>query len=122
MPYPDAPVVLIVEDEFLIRMAAVDAFTEAGFVVFEAEHAAHALLVMAGAAHVHLLFTDINMPGVMDGIGLAERLKASSPGLCLVITSAAPLPDATDHLSATFVPKPYHAEAVCRTAMGLLAA
>ena len=92
MPCPDAPVVLIVEDELLIRMVAADAFAEAGFLVFEAEHADDALLVLAQAAAVHVLFTDVNMPGSMDGIDLAEYLKASAPGLHVIVTSALPIP------------------------------
>jgi len=122
MPYPALPAVLIVEDEILIRMVAADAFIEAGFVVFEAEHAAHALLILADSAHIHLLFTDVNMPGVMDGIGLAEHLKAASPGLHIIIASALPISRSIDHLPATFVSKPYQMADVCRTAQTLLAA
>lgn len=122
MPCPATPVVLIVEDEILIRMVAADAFIEAGFFVFEAEHADHALRVLADLTEVHVLFTDVNMPGTMDGIALAERLKASSPGLHVIVTSAMPIPRPIDHLPATFVPKPYRAEAVCRAARELLAA
>jgi CheY-like chemotaxis protein len=122
MPCPDAPVVLIVEDEFLIRMMAADAFADAGFLVFEAEHADHALLVIADAARVHVLFTDVNMPGSMDGIDLAEHLKAATPELHVIVTSAMPVTRPIDHLMGAFVPKPYRPEAVCRTARKLLAA
>lgn len=122
MPYPTAPAVLIVEDEQLIRMLAADAFTEAGFLVFEAEHAAAALLVLAGGADVHLLFTDVNMPGVMNGIDLAEQVTAATPELLIIITSALPTQRPIDHLSAAFVAKPYDLQDVCRTAKALLAA
>jgi DNA-binding NtrC family response regulator len=122
MPYPDGPAVLIVDDEILIRMAAAEAFVDAGFLVHEAEHADHALLVAAGAGLLHLLFTDVNMPGSMDGVGLAEQLKAVMPKLHVIISSALPVPRRIDHLSATFVAKPYAPEAVCRTAKRLLAA
>ena len=122
MPFHESPVVLIVEDEFLIRMLAADAFAEAGFVVFEAEHADHALVVIADAARVHVLFTDVNMPGAMDGIDLAERLKAAAPELQVIVTSAMPVPRPIDHLMGAFVPKPYQPEAVCRAARKLLAA
>jgi CheY-like chemotaxis protein len=122
MPYPKAPAVLIVEDEQLIRMLAADAFTEAGFLVFEAEHAAAALLVLAGAANIHLLFTDVNMPGMMNGIDLAEQVTAATPELLIIITSALPTQRPIDHLSAAFMLKPYDIQGVCRTAKALLAA
>src|ERR1700753_3066443 len=81
------PIVLIVEDETLIRMLAVDAFLEAGFDVLEAEHAAEALNIHTAAEAVHVLFTDVNMPGEMNGIDLAEHLKGLAPGLHIIITS-----------------------------------
>jgi len=116
------PVALVVEDETLIRMMAVDAFLEAGFEVLEAEHAAQAMVVHAGAALIHVLFTDVNMPGELNGIDLAERLRAQSAGLAIIITSALPILRPVDHLAATFVTKPYDAGSVSQTAIALLAA
>jgi CheY-like chemotaxis protein len=116
------PVVLVVEDEGMIRMLAVDAFADEGFVVLEAEHAAEALLVYDAAAGVQILFTDVNMPGLLNGIDLAERLKAPAPHLHVIITSALPIARSVDHLPATFVEKPYDLQAVCKTAKDLLAA
>jgi CheY-like chemotaxis protein len=116
------PVVLIVEDEHLIRMLAVAAFLDEGFIVLEAEHAADALLIQGGDVRVQVLFTDVNMPGVMNGIDLAERLKALTPDLHVIITSALPVLRPVDHLPATFISKPYDIEAVCQAAVGLLAA
>src|ERR1700759_5576485 len=106
------PVVLIVEDEALIRMLAVDAFLEAGFDVIEAEHAAAALLAHGAAPQVHILFTDVNMPGNLNGIDLAEQLKAAFPAL--IITSALPILRPVDHLPATFVSKPYEPSRVSK--------
>src|ERR1700761_2154034 len=114
------PVVLIVEDETLIRMLAVDAFVDAGFEVLEAENAAHAIVVHASARLIHILFTDVNMPGELNGIDLAERLKAQSENLIVVITSALPILRSVDHIPATFVTKPYDAESVSKSAMALL--
>jgi CheY-like chemotaxis protein len=116
------PVVLIVEDEHLIRMLAVAAFLDEGFVVLEAEHAAEALLIYGGHVRVQVLFTDVNMPGVMNGIDLAERLKTLAPHLHVIITSALPVLRPVDHLPATFISKPYDIEAVCQAARELLAA
>lgn len=116
------PVVLVVEDESMIRMLAVDAFLEEGFAVLEAEHAAEALLVYGSAARVQVLFTDVNMPGALDGIDLAEQLKALAPRLHVIITSALPIVRPVDHLPATFIAKPYDLQAVCQAAKDLLAA
>jgi CheY-like chemotaxis protein len=122
MTQPARPIVLIVEDETLIRMLAAEAFLEAGFEVLEAEHAAEALAVHGEAAEVHVLFTDVNMPGELNGIDLAERLKAAEPGLHVIITSALPMLRPVDHLPATFVIKPYDPEHVSQAALALLAA
>ena len=116
------PIVLIVEDEALIRMLAVDAFLEAGFEVLEAEHAAAALLRHADAAEVHVLFTDVNMPGEMNGIDLAEHLRAAAPALHIIVTSALPILRPVDHIGARFVTKPYDLEEVCCLAHALVAA
>jgi len=116
------PVVLIVEDEHVIRMLAVEAFRDEGFIVLEAEHAADALLIFSGAIRAQLLFTDVNMPGDMNGIDLAEHLKLIEPALQIIITSALPILRSVDGLPATFVPKPYHVRDVFHAARGLLAA
>ncbi|THD59275.1 response regulator [Phenylobacterium sp.] len=116
------PIVLVVEDEALIRMLAVSAFLDEGFEVLEVKHAAQARDVHGRATQVHLLFTDVSAPGEMNGIELAEELKARAPALQVIITSARPLLRAVDHLPATFVIKPYDAESVCKTGRALLAA
>src|ERR1700755_2069708 len=111
------PVVLIVEDEVLIRMMAVDAFLEAGFEVHEADHAAAALLAHGAAPQVHILFTDVNMPGDLNGIDLAEQLKAEFPALHVIITSALPILRPVDHPPATVVSKPYETHRVSQDAV-----
>ena len=122
MTHPFQPIVLIVDDECLIRSLAAEAFLGDGFLVLEAEHAADALLVYAAGGPVHLLFTDVNMPGEMNGIDLAEHLKALSPELCVMVASGLPVLRPIDHVAATFVAKPYDIHAVCATARELLAA
>ena len=116
------PVVLIVEDEHLIRMLASAAFVDEGFLVLEAQDAAEALEIHGGGICVQVLFTDVNMPGVMNGIDLAEHLKSQAPDLQVIITSALPVLRPVDHLPATFVSKPYDIQAICQVAKGLLAA
>ena len=116
------PVVLIVEDEFLIRMSAANAFDDGGFVVLEAEHSAAAMLIATDQLHIDLLFTDVNMPGAMDGIELAEHLFALRPLLKVIVTSGQPLSRTIGHLAARFMPKPYDFLGLCGAANRLMAA
>ncbi|MDQ2860114.1 MAG: response regulator, partial [Pseudomonadota bacterium] len=68
------PTVLVVEDEGLVRLDAVEILRDAGYAVVEAANAEQALAVVAGGGAVDVLFTDINMPGRMDGLELARRV------------------------------------------------
>ncbi|HZH51547.1 MAG TPA: response regulator [Microvirga sp.] len=110
----DALVVLVVEDEPLVRMTAADELEDAGFQVLEAANADVALAVLeARSSEIQVLFTDIDMPGSMDGMALAEEVHRRWPHILLLISSgyARPHPDAIpDH--GHFVPKPYRAAAV----------
>jgi CheY-like chemotaxis protein len=70
------PVVLVVEDEFLIRMDAVDMVRAAGFDVIEAENADE-VLILESRLDITVVFTDIQMPGSMDGLKLAAAIRAA---------------------------------------------
>jgi CheY-like chemotaxis protein len=115
-------VVLIVEDEMFVRMSAVDAFEDGGFTVIEAEHSAAAILVALDNPQIDLLFTDVDMPGEMNGISLAEHLFALRPLMAIIVTSALPLARRIDHLNARFLPKPYAVMELCGIGEELLAA
>jgi DNA-binding NtrC family response regulator len=107
-----SPVVLIVEDEFLIRVAAVDIARAAGFAVVEAANAAEAVHVLESRSDIRLVFTDIDMPGSMDGLGLASLVRDRWPVIEVVVTSGKMTP-ALDELPprSRFFPKPYaHSE------------
>lgn len=78
--------VLVVEDEPYIRMEAVDTFHDAGFTAFEAENADDAMSIMRSNP-VGAVFTDITMPGSMDGVALASKVKALWPKTQIIITS-----------------------------------
>lgn len=97
-------------------MTAADELEEAGFQVLEATNADEALKVLeARSDEVQVLFTDVNMPGSMDGIALAERVYQRWPRVLLLISSgyACPRPeDIPDH--GHFVPKPYRAATLVR--------
>ena len=105
----DASVVLLVEDQQLVRMTAADELEEGGFQVLESATADMALAVLeARSDEVHVLFTDVDMPGSMDGMALAEQVHRRWPHILLLISSghARPHPDEIpDH--GRFVPKPY---------------
>ncbi|WP_201865252.1 response regulator [Microvirga soli] len=109
-------VVLLVEDEPLVRMTAADELDDAGFRVLEAKNADEALVVLeAHSDEVQVLFTDVNMPGSMDGMALAERVYQRWPHVLLLISSgyARPHPDEIpDH--GRFLPKPYRGETLVR--------
>jgi CheY-like chemotaxis protein len=110
----DTPVVLLVEDELLVRMAAADDLQDAGFHVLEAANADVALAVLEICSDdVQVLFTDIDMPGSMNGLDLAENVQQRWPHISLLISSAyhklhpGQIPD-----EGRFVPKPYSSEDV----------
>lgn len=71
--------VLVVEDEFLIRDNIVGELKEEGFVVLEASSADQAIAILEGREDIHLLFTDIDMPGSMDGLKLAAFVRDRWP-------------------------------------------
>lgn len=82
------PTVLIVEDEALVRMQGVDILEEAGFDVLEAANGDDALIILARGIDVHLLFSDIGLPGSIDGLGLARIVHQRWPDIHLLLTSA----------------------------------
>jgi len=113
--------VLVVEDEILTRVDAVACLREAGFDVVEAGSGVEALAVIGARDDVHLIFTDIQMPGPVDGLELARRARESHPHVRLVFTSGARRVD-TDNLpgEGVFFSKPYDAENVAETVQRLL--
>jgi CheY-like chemotaxis protein len=83
---PDQILVLVAEDEELVRLVVTEVLRDAGFEVIEAEHAEAALSVLEQhAARVHVLFTDIQMPGAMDGLALAHHTSQNWPEIALLI-------------------------------------
>ena len=81
------PVVLIVEDEFLLRIDAADIIAAAGFDVVEAENADRAIEILEGRRDIAVVFTDIQMPGSMDGLRLARAVRGRWPPIKIVATS-----------------------------------
>jgi two-component system, response regulator PdtaR len=111
MPSSTRPAVLIVEDEPLIRFAAADVLAETGLPVLEAGNADEALALLGAHPEIGLLFTDINMPGEMDGLRLAERVHETRPNIRLVVTSGKQwLSDDQIPDDGVFLSKPYRAQ------------
>ena len=109
-----SPCALVVDDDFLIRMDAVGILESVGFRVLEAEHgdAAHDLLVERHP-EVVLVFTDVQMPGELDGFALARRVASSWPHISIIVASGhiKPEPGAMPQ-RARFIAKPFSAELV----------
>jgi two-component system, response regulator PdtaR len=101
--------IVIAEDEPLIRMMTAEVLTDAGFEIMEAEHAEAALAILnLQASEVDVLFTDIHMPGSMDGLALAHHIRRHWPWIRLLLTSGRAAPTPADiPPGSRFLPKPY---------------
>lgn len=106
---PSPPVIVVAEDEPLIRLLVVDVLTDEGFTVIEAEHGDAAVGILEKqAAGIHLLFTDVHMPGTTDGIELAHHTDRNYPWIAVLVSSGKARPDdALFPVSSRFLPKPY---------------
>jgi CheY-like chemotaxis protein len=102
-------IVLLVEDQALLRMLAADVLRgEGGFKVVEAANADEALTVLEATADVRAFVTDVEMPGSLDGFTLARVVKQAWPHIGIVVTSGRMAPGPEDLPSgALFIPKPY---------------
>lgn len=107
--------VLVVEDEFLIRSLVADYLSDSGFDVHEAESGDEALDYLKTGAAVDVLFTDIELPGSLNGVRLAECARAMRPELPVVYASGgARVGDLRERgPRAPFLPKPYDLAEVC---------
>lgn len=109
----DRPAVLVVEDEPLLRLMAIDVVEDAGFETVEATDADEAIKLLESRDDIRIVFTDIDMPGSMDGIRLAMAIRDRWPPIQIIVTSgyarfAAPvLPE-----GAVFFAKPYNIDKV----------
>lgn len=107
---PKQIVVLLAEDDDLLRLVAAEALRDEGFEVIEVVHAEDALASLeAHATGIHALFTDIQMPGPMDGLALAHQTVRSWPWIVVLVASGIPLSDlGVLPAKSRFLPKPYH--------------
>lgn len=102
------PVVLVVEDETLLRWHAAAMIEEAGFDVIEAANAAEAISLLEARTDIRVIFTDIQMPGSIDGLRLAHLVRNRWPPIRIIATSGQlRLRDDELPQGGLFLPKPY---------------
>jgi CheY-like chemotaxis protein len=108
------PAVLVVEDEPLIRMDAAAMIEEAGYDVVEASNANEAIAILQTRTDIRIVFTDVEMPGSMDGLKLARYIRKRWPPIQLIVTSGLyHIDDADLPLRGKFIPKPYDFDRLC---------
>jgi CheY-like chemotaxis protein len=107
------PLILVVDDEALIRMLASEVLQDAGYTVIEAGTAVEALEVLDRGIDIQAVFTDVNMPGSPDGLGLAQRVREMSPTCAIVVASGRYKPTSEELApGALFMSKPYSVDAI----------
>ena len=116
------PVVLIVEDEFLLRMDAVDMIAAAGFEVLEAANADEAIEILESRRDITVVFTDVQMPGSMDGLKLARAVRGRWPPIKIIATSGHfDISESELPAGGRFLAKPYTFEQVRLTLSEVMA-
>jgi CheY-like chemotaxis protein len=110
------PVVLVVEDEPLLRLFATDMIEDAGFQVIDVSNSVEAILILESRPDVRVVFTDVDMPGGVDGIKLAACIRVRWPPIQIIITSGKPWPNGvTLPGDAVFFSKPYRQDRIVDT-------
>lgn len=114
--------VLVVEDEILVRMNIAMSLEDEGFIVFEASDADEAIAILNAHPEIRLMFTDIDMPGSMDGLKLAAAVRDRWPPVKIIVTSGhRHLSDEALPVEGRFFSKPYDPARVIRTIMEMVA-
>lgn len=107
--------ILLVEDDHTLRILGIAAVEIMDLSVIACESAAAALLVLeAQAGSIALLFTDINMPGDLDGVGLIKEVRSRWPRIPVLVTSGKPPPALLKLDDLGFLPKPWTLAALHR--------
>jgi CheY-like chemotaxis protein len=117
------PVVLVVEDETLLRWSAVAAAQDAGFCAVEAGSAIEAIAILENRNDIRIVFTDIQMPGSMDGLRLAHLISTRWPPIKILVTSGRlKLRDDDLPEGGRYLHKPYAVSDLAATLRDLMAA
>ena len=114
------PVILLVEDDVLVRFTTAEIFRDAGFDVLEAVDASEALALLTTGHPLNLVITDIRMPGHMDGVQLASVIKNARPNLPIALFSSHL--DTPEHEANEFVQKPASPDQLVEVAKRLIEA
>lgn len=115
-------VVLIVEDEPIVLMLAADTVEQAGFEALQAENADVAIRILESRSDVRIVFTDVDMPGSMNGLKLAATVRGRWPPIEIILTSGHRVVASRDMPERTlFIPKPYEPDRVVATLRQLVA-
>lgn len=123
IPRSAKPLVLVVEDEPLVRFEVADTLDRVGFAVLEASDAAEALGLIERHPNIIVLFTDIDMPGDIDGLLLADMVRQRHPQIKIAITSGHNKARvAAADLPGVFFPKPYDTSVLADRLLALTAA
>ncbi len=117
---PNNALIMVVDDDVFERMGASDMFSHAGYKVLEASDADEALLGFEANPAISLLFTDVSMPGLLNGSDLARQVAERWPRVGIIVTSGRPRPELLPE-SMFFHAKPYEPIAVLRQARKLTA-
>ena len=112
--------VLLVEDDFLIRMTIAEALADEGFTVLEAGNAEEAFRALDDEPAIGLLITDIQLPGGMDGLALARQARGSRPDLPVIYTTGRPEPLGPGGGRDLLIAKPYLPSEICAAAWRML--
>jgi two-component system, response regulator PdtaR len=112
-------IVLIVEDEVLVNLDAAEALRDSGFEPVQTYTAEEAIIVLEARSDIRFVFTDVNLPGKIDGITLAAEIQRRWPQIEVLLTSGGQRQPRLDHLALArlhgrFVAKPYRADVVAR--------
>jgi CheY-like chemotaxis protein len=108
MPQRSSKIILVVEDEPVLRELSVCELTDAGYDVLEATTAVEALAILTSGVGIALVFTDVNMPGGLDGLELSEIVRNRWPEVRLIVTSGGGQVQPSDvRPPGQFIPKPY---------------
>lgn len=120
---PAAAAILIVEDEPLVRIEMASSIKDAGFTAYEAGNADEAIRILEQHSEIRLIFTDIHMPGSMDGLRLAHYVRGRWPPVKIIVTSGMVKVRSEDMPEgALFVEKPYRPEHVTARVREMVAA
>jgi len=114
-------VILVVEDDGLINWMATEELQQAGYSVISAHTADEAIAVLESRNDIALLFTDIDLPGSLDGLKLAAAVCTRWPPVRIIVTSGKHFPSSdTMPAQSRFLPKPYGMSGLLQTVRSLL--